>query len=62
MITEDNKSSLLYRIRNEGFDYTFEGYSKWEEVKDDEFHGLRELYLTTKEALYQYIKKSTSES
>lgn len=56
-MTEDDKSSLLYRIKDEGFDYTFDGYSDWEYVKDEKFHQLRKLYLAAKEDLLVYIKE-----
>lgn len=56
-MTEDDKCNLLYRINDEGFDYTFDGYSDWEEVKDEKFHLIRHLYLAAKEDLLTYIKE-----
>lgn len=56
-MTKNDKDNLLYRIKDEGFDYTFDGYSDWEEVKDEKFHLLRKLYLAAKEDLLIYIKE-----
>ena len=41
----DNWEMVDYRIRNEGIDYTFEHYSRFEEIKDEEFHKLRLEFL-----------------
>ena len=43
------------KIDNEGFDYTFEGYSEFKDIKDDEFHQLRESYLAARKALADYL-------
>ena len=43
------------KIDNEGFDYTFEGYSEFKDIKDDEFHQLRESYLAVRKALADYL-------
>jgi hypothetical protein len=49
--------TLAY-VRNtvnlEGFDYAFRHYSNFEEVKDPEFHRLREAYVAAAEALAKY--------
>ena len=42
-------------ISNEGFHYTFTGYSHFEEVKDEEFHRLRKAYLEAGEKLGKYL-------
>lgn len=47
--------SVRYRMDEEGFDYCFEGYSDWEEIKDEEFHRLRKEFLRTMEELRNYI-------
>lgn len=56
-MTKDDAENVLYRIREEGFDYTFDGYSSWEEIKDEKFQTLRLNYLAAKETLYQYLKQ-----
>lgn len=38
---DDNKEELLYRIDREGFDYTFNGYSYWHEIKSKPFQDAR---------------------
>lgn len=57
MNTEDAKY-LHAKIDDEGFDYCFDGYSKWEEIKDDRFQDLRKKYLDAKQALKWYIQVS----
>jgi hypothetical protein len=47
--------SVNYRMREEGFDYCFDGYSNWEEIKDERFHQLRKNYLEAAANLRQYI-------
>jgi hypothetical protein len=39
----------------EGFDYCFESYSRWDEIKDEEFHRLRLGFLQSMEELRNYI-------
>ncbi|MFA6433032.1 MAG: hypothetical protein WCV82_04475 [Candidatus Paceibacterota bacterium] len=43
------------KIDNEGFDYTFEGYSEFKDISDEEFHTLRESYLAARKALADYL-------
>lgn len=47
--------SVQYRMDEEGFDYCFESYSHWEDIKDDEFHRLRLEFLRTMNELRNYI-------
>lgn len=42
-------------VENEGFHYAFTGYSDFEEVKDAEFHKLRQAYLDAGAALAKYL-------
>lgn len=46
---------LKSKMRWEGFDYCFESYSNWEEIKDKRFHELRKNYLDSKKLLENYI-------
>ena len=48
-------------IENEGFEYCFDLYSSFKEVKDDEFHVLRKNYLESKKLLVKYIGKKAKE-
>jgi hypothetical protein len=43
------------KIDSEGFDYAFRCYSRFEDVKDPEFHRLREAYVKAAEELDSYI-------
>jgi hypothetical protein len=45
----------------EGFDYCFENYSNWDEIKDEEFHRLRLGFLQSMEDLRNYIDKKVEE-
>jgi hypothetical protein len=47
--------SVQYRMDAEGFDYCFESYSNWDEIKDEEFHRLRLEFLRTMNELRNYI-------
>lgn len=54
-------NDVAYRIDSEGFDYCFEGYSDWEEIKDEEFHYLRLKYLESMRALQEYVYEHADE-
>lgn len=54
---KDNWQRVYYRMDEEGFHYCFDGYSDWEEIKDEEFHKLRESYLQSCKELREYIEK-----
>lgn len=47
--------SLRAHVNQEGFHYCFDGYSRWEEIKDPNFHKLRKKYLKTAQELQNYI-------
>ena len=40
----------------EGFDYCFESYSRFEEIKDEEFHKLRLEFLESMKKIREYVK------
>lgn len=42
-------------VDNEGFHYAFHDYSEFEEVKDEEFHRLRNAYIAASKALADYV-------
>jgi len=54
-MTKKEKNNILATIDNEGFDYGFANYSSFDEIKDKEFHELREKYLEARENLAVYI-------
>jgi hypothetical protein len=45
----------------EGFDYCFEHYSRWDEIKDEEFHRLRLGFLQYMKELREYIDSKVEE-
>jgi len=56
-MTPDEKSRVRRDVEYEGFDYTFESYDFYEDIKDPEFHRLRAAYLQAKAALQSYIEE-----
>jgi hypothetical protein len=63
-MTEDELEywhSVQYRMDEEGFDYCFEHYSRWDEIKEEEFHRLRLGFLQSMEDLRNYIDKKVDE-
>jgi hypothetical protein len=42
-------------VDNEGFDYTFVSYSEFKEIKDEEFHKLREAFLDARQELAEFL-------
>lgn len=53
--------SVQYRMEEEGIDYCFEHYSRWDEIKDEEFHRLRLGFLQHMKELREYIDKKVEE-
>lgn len=54
-MTKTEREDVRSTIENEGFDYAFEGYSDFPEIKDEEFHRLRKAYLAARKSLEDYI-------
>ena len=44
-MTNEQKETVMGIVDNEGFDYAFCDYSNFEEIKDAEFHKVREKYV-----------------
>lgn len=64
-MTEEEKDlweSVQYRMDEEGFDYCFNGYSNWDEIKDKKFHELRKAYLDSAKALREYINAKVEQA
>jgi hypothetical protein len=53
MKTKD-RNIIKDTVEQEGFDYAFRHYSHFEDVKDQEFHRLRENYLKASQELIDY--------
>lgn len=47
---------VQYRMDNEGIDYCFEHYSRFKEIKDEEFHKLRLEFLDSMRKIRKYVK------
>jgi hypothetical protein len=52
----ENWHRVHYRMDEEGFQYCFESYSHWHEIKDEKFHELRLAYLNSAKVLREYIE------
>lgn len=55
-MTEEEKKNVKTSAHEEGFDYCFDGYSNFREIKDEKFHELRKAYLNAKKNLENYFK------
>ena len=58
MSLEDYDNDMQYvegKIRNEGFDYAFVHYSRYEDIKDEKFHELRKKFLEARKELNDYV-------
>lgn len=50
-----DRQSVLGTVECEGFDYAFKHYSDFDEIKDEDFHRLREAYLVARDKLADYL-------
>ena len=46
---------ILDTVENEGFDYAFAHYSNFHDIKNDEFHKLRRVFLKARKELQEYL-------
>ena len=53
----ENWQMVQYRMDNEGIDYCFEHYSRFEEIKDEEFHKLRLEFLESMDKIRNHVKE-----
>ena len=58
-MTKRTLDKVAYHMDQEGFDYCFRNYSFFEEVKDAEFHKLREAYIAAADALENYVNANS---
>ena len=54
----ENWKAVDYRMRDEGIDYCFEHYSRFEEIKYEEFHKLRLEFLSSMFKIREYVKNT----
>lgn len=57
----ENFVAVEYRMDNEGMDYCFEHYSSFKEIKDEEFHRLRNNFLTSMKEIREYVENKIKE-
>ena len=57
----ENFVMVEYRMDNEGLDYCFESYSRFDEIKDEEFHRLRNNFLTSMKEIREYVENKIKE-
>lgn len=53
---KEDADYVLNCIDNEGFHYCFNSYSRFTDIKDEEFHRLRNNYLNSIKELTNYLK------
>jgi len=56
-MTIEEKEDVIYRIENEGIDYTFNGYSTFLEIEDEKFHKLRKNYIKSCDEMNEHLKR-----
>lgn len=59
-MTQEEKQDVLQRINQEGFDYTFIKYSRFEDIKDKKFHILRLKYILAHKKLEKYVNRRSN--
>ena len=59
LMNKHQQHEVVRTIEQEGFDYAFDGYTSFEEIKDEKFHKLREAYVKSKQKLELYIDFDT---
>jgi hypothetical protein len=57
----ENYEFLYAKMRDEGFHYCFNGYSKWDEIEDKKFHKLRKKYLKSAKKLKEFVDNKLNE-
>ena len=57
----DSFENVSYRMRNEGLSYCFKKYSSFREVEDEEFHRLRNEFLTSMKNIEEYVENKIEE-
>jgi hypothetical protein len=58
---QENWSNVRYRMDNEGLEYCFKHYSSFEEIKDDEFHQLREELINKIDEIRNYVDEKLNQ-
>lgn len=54
-MTKEELEVIQNIIEDEGFHYTFQHCSTWQEIKDKKFHQLRKAYINAAKNLEEYL-------
>lgn len=54
-MTDCERERIWDKVEDEGLEYCFRAYSSFEDVKDPEFHRLRQAFIDAADALEAYI-------
>lgn len=54
-ISKKQKENLRNSIESEGFDYAFNDYSDWNEIKDKEFHALLKNWRDARDKFVEFL-------
>jgi hypothetical protein len=54
-VEKENWENLYSHMKQEGFQYCFDGYSSWSEIKSKKFHKMRKKYLNAAIELELFI-------
>ena len=58
----DNWKAVRYRMENEGIEYCFKHYSRFDEIKYEKFHDKRERLISLMEEMEDYVQLKISET
>ena len=58
----DQWTSVQYRMDDEGMEYCFRSYSTWEDIKDEEFHTLRNKLIVLMETMEIFVANKIVET
>ena len=58
----DQWTSVQYRMDDEGMEYCFRSYSTWEDIKDEEFHILRNKLIELMDQMEKFVEDKITET
>jgi hypothetical protein len=60
-MNKEDVKYLIHEVENDGLHYAIADKSNWEQIKDKEFHKLREQYITAAVAMQDKIDSLAEE-
>lgn len=60
-MNKEDVKYLIYEVENDGLHYAIADKSSWKQIKDKEFHKLREQYITAAVAMQDKIDSLAEE-